>query len=542
MSRKFWHTTTRSVTSAAALLGAASLASRLVGIFRDRMLSGAFGAGPELDAYYAAFRAPDLLYNLLVLGAVSAGFIPVFTHYLNRDNGDKEGAWELASRLISVMGAGLCVLSLAGIIFAPFIVPLLAPGFDAEQARLTVTLTRIMFLSPVFLGLSSVYGGILQTFRRFLVYAVAPILYNAGIIFGVVVFSGTMGVTGAAIGVALGAFLHLIVQFFACRSAGMRFSFLWNMSHKGLREIGRMMVPRTAALAITQVNLVIITVIASTLGSGGISVFNLANNLQSFPIGILGVSFAIAAFPLISELADQDRKKEFVDTISKTTRTILYMIIPATIAFLLLRAQIVRVILGTGRFDWADTIATADTLAFFTLSLFAQALLPLIARAFFALQDVKTPLITGLAAVVFERLLAWQLLRAGMGIPGLALAFSIGSTLNIALLWLFLRTRVGSMREMRIFRSLVPMCAAGLAMAFFMQASKIAVAGFVDMRTFAGVFTQGLTAGLVGIVIYIGVTLSLGSKEARYMIRLFRKKFRKGGEPVTVRNEDVVGV
>lgn len=534
--------TTKSVTSAAALLGAASLVSRLVGIFRDRMLSGTFGAGPELDAYYAAFRAPDLLYNLLVLGAVSAGFIPVFTHYLNRGDRDKEGAWELASRLISVIGAGLCVLSLAGIIFAPFIVPLLVPGFDAEQTRLTVTLTRIMFLSPVFLGLSSVYGGILQTFRRFLVYALAPILYNAGIIFGVAAFSGTMGVTGAAVGVALGAFLHLVVQFVACRSAGMRFSFLWDMSHKGLREIGRMMVPRTAALAIVQVNLVIITVIASTLGSGGISVFNLANNLQSFPIGILGVSFAIAAFPLISELADQDRKKEFVDTISKTTRTILYMIIPATIAFLLLRAQIVRVILGTGRFDWADTIATADTLAFFTLSLFAQALLPLIARAFFALQDVRTPLITGLAAVVFERLLAWQLVRAGMGIPGLALAFSIGSTLNIALLWLFLRMRVGSMREMRIFRSLVPMCTAGLAMAFFMQASKIAVAGFVDMRTFAGVFTQGLTAGLVGIVIYIGVTLSMGSEEAQYMIKLFRKKFRKGVEPVTVRNEDVVGV
>lgn len=543
MVRRLFHLKSKSVTSAAAVLAAASLISRLIGIFRDRLLSGTFGAGAELDAYYAAFRAPDLLYNLLVLGAISAGFIPVLTAYVRGKNGEepneREG-WELSSRLLSIMGVGLAVFSAIGILAAPLFVPLMTPGFDPANQSLTIALTRVMFLSPVFLGLSSVLGGILQTYRRFFIYASAPILYNVGIIFGIVALTGTYGVFGVAIGVATGSFLHFLIQFIACWSCGFRFRFMWNVRHAGLWKIGRMMAPRTAALAITQLNLVVITIIASTLGDGGITVFNLANNLQSFPVGILGVSFAIAAFPLISELASHESYERFKEAVTSTVRTVMFLIIPATIGFLLLRAQIVRVILGSGEFDWADTIATADALAFFTLSLFAQALLPLIVRSFFALHDVKTPLLIGLVAVLTERLVAWQLVDAGMGAPGLALAFSIGSIVNIALLWVSLRLRIGSLGEAKIFRALIPLSVAGVVMASVIQGLKVWVATMVDMQTFVGIFTQGFVAGIAGLAAYFAVAYALGSSEARHVLSMYRRKVTPLREPVVVQNEDTL--
>lgn len=543
MVRWLFRLKSNSVTSAAAILAVASLISRFIGIFRDRLLSGTFGAGAELDAYYAAFRAPDLLYNLLVLGAISAGFIPVFTAYVRgkgSDTPNEQEGWDLSSRLLSIMGVALAVFSVIGIIAAPLFVPLMTPGFEPVNQTLTVALARVMFLSPVFLGLSSVLGGILQTYRRFFIYASAPILYNVGIIFGIVALTGTYGVFGVAIGVAFGSFLHFLIQLIACHACGFRFSFMWNVRHAGLRKIGRMMAPRTAALAITQLNLVVIMIIASTLGDGGITVFNLANNLQSFPVGILGVSFAIAAFPLISELASHGSYERFKEAVTSTARAVIFLIIPATIGFLLLRAQIVRVILGSGEFDWADTIATSDTLAFFTLSLFAQALLPLIVRSFFALHDVKTPLLIGLVAVLTERLVAWRLVGAGMGVPGLALAFSVGSIVNVSLLWVSLRLRIGSLGEAKIFRALIPLSVAGAVMALVIQGLKVWLATMVDMQTFVGIFSQGFGAGIAGLAAYFAVAFALGSPEARHVLSMYRRKVTPLRETVVVQNEDTL--
>lgn len=530
MVRKLFTKATRSVTAAAAVLAVATLASRFVGIIRDRLLSGTFGAGSELDAYYAAFRTPDLIYNLFVLGAITAGFIPIFAAALAKEGIDEtdgigEAGNDLASALMTVLGVGLVVLATVGVVAAPSIIDLVTPGFGAAQRTLTVSLTRIMFVSPIFLGLSSVLGGILQTKRRFFIYAAAPVMYNLGIIAGTLLLAPSLGIRGSAYGVAIGSFAHFLVQAYACRAIGFRFRPRWAPSHEGVRAIGRLTVPRVAGLAVGQVNLFILTGMASTLGAGGIAVFNLANNLQNFPVGILGVSFAVAAFPLISELAAKGKNEELVSQFGRTSRTVLFLVIPATIAFLLLRAQIVRVILGTGRFDWTDTIDTANTLAWFTLSLFAQALYPLVVRAFFAFHDVRTPLVTAVVAVVVERTLAWYLLAKGMGAPGLALAFSVGSILDLALLWVLLRHRVGDLGESRIFRALFQMSVAGLLMAVAVQGSKILVADLVDMRTFMGIFTQGASAAVVGVGVYVAVAYLMGSEEARDAVRMYRRKF-----------------
>ena len=533
MLKNLWQRSFRkestSIRSAALLLGAATLASRFVGIIRDRLLSGAFGAGRELDAYYAAFRTPDFIYNLFVLGAITAGFIPVFTAALAKDEHSHDGQIgragnDLASSLLTVLGIGLVVLAGAGILFARQIVALLTPGFDAATQAFTVSLTQIMFISPIFLGLSSVLGGILQTKRRFFIYALAPVMYNLGIIAGTICLAPSLGIRGPAIGVAVGAFAHFVVQAIACHAVGFRFRPRWAPHDENVREIARLTAPRIAGLAVSQVNLFILTGMASTLGVGGIAMFNLANNLQNFPVGIIGVSFAVAAFPLISELAVKGRRGDMVEQFSRTVRTVLFLVIPATVAFLLLRAQIVRVILGTGRFDWADTIGTANTLAFFTLSLFAQALYPLIVRVFFALRDVKTPLITAVFAVIIERSLAWYLLKKGMGAPGLALAFSVGSVLDLALLWVLLRHRVGDLAEKKIFIALVQLSGAGLLMALVIQIMKTLLASVVNMQTGLGIFTQGFLAGVAGLLAYVGVAYAMGSEEAKDVMRLYAKK------------------
>ncbi len=519
------------VTAAAVLLGVASLASRAVGVLRDRMLSGTFGAGAELDAYYAAFRIPDLVYNLFVLGAITAGFIPVLTRVLTRESHEEklnESASRLTSLLLTVLGALLVVAAAAGAAAAPWLTRYIAPGFGGHVRELTVSLTRVMFLSPVLLGVSGVLGGVLQVRRRFLTYALAPILYNFGIIFGIVFLVPRLGVAGAAWGVVFGAAMHMAVQLLACLALGFRYRPIWDWRDAGLRDIWRLMVPRTAGLAVSQLNLAILTGVASTVGAGGIAVFNLANNLQSFPIGIISVSFAVAAFPLISELAAKDDRTGFVDAYAKTVRSVMFLIIPATVAFLLLRAQIVRVILGTGRFDWSDTIATADALAYFTLSLFAQALLPLVTRAFFAYHDVKTPLYAGIVAVVLERLLAAVLVARGMGTPGLALAFSVGSVFNLVVLWAFLRRRTGNLGEAAIMRPLAVMCVAGVAMALVIQLGKTVLGAVVNMQTFVGIFTQGAVAGALGIAAYIALALLLGSEDARRIVALYRRRGAPG--------------
>lgn len=529
MVRKLFTRATGSVTAAAAILGIASLASRLVGVIRDRLLSGTFGAGRELDAYYAAFRAPDLVYNLFVLGAITAGFIPVFTKYLEKGEG-KDGALndeasELASLLFSMLGIILAAFAVLGIVAAPWFVPAITPGFDAEATALTVRLTRIMFLSPLFLGLSGVLGGVLQSKRRFFVYALAPILYNVGIIAGILLLAPAFGIAGVAVGVTIGAFLHLLVQLWACAALGWRFRFGWNARHDGVRAIAKMTGPRMASLAVSQINLVVLTGMASTVGAGGIAVFNLANNLQMLPVGVIGVSFAVAAFPLIAELAAKGKNEEFVAALAKTVRTILFLVVPATVAILLLRAQIVRLVLGTGNFDWKDTVDTIETLSFFSISLFAQALLPLFARAFFAFHDVATPLVLAVVSVVVERSVAWLLIERGMGTPGLALAYSVGCIVNLVLLWVILRLRTGGLAERAVLRSLALTSVAGLLMAGTIQFLKVAVGGAVDMRTFMGVFAQGATAGLAGIAVFVAAAYLMGSEEARDVVRMYRRKF-----------------
>jgi len=521
MWKRIFKQKVNSIAVAAVLVAASSLISRLLGIFRDRILASQFGAGPQLDIYYAAFRIPDLLFNLIVLGALSAGFIPIFSGLVKnftdpKKTEDNEAAWSLATNVINLLSVFLVSFSFIGILFAPLLTRLITPGFSPEAQAATATLTRIMFLSPLFLGISGVLGGVLQSFRRFFIYSLAPIFYNLGIIAGAIWFSNWWGLPGLAWGVVLGACLHMLIQIPAVYALGFRYSFKINFKDSAARRIGRLMIPRTLSLAITQIDLLVTTIIASGLTAGSLTVFNLANNLQSFPVGIFGVSFAIAAFPTLSQVAFN--KEQLEASFSSTLRQILFFVIPATVFLITLRAQIIRVVLGAGAFGWQDTILTMNTLALFSLSLFAQASIPLIVRVFYARHDSKTPFYLGMFTVATDIILCLVLSRK-MGVIGLALAYSISNTLDFLLLWTWLHFTVGGLGISKIVRSALKLSLATVGAGLTIQLVKIAVLPFVDMTKFSGVFIQLVSAAILGGMAYLFLCYLLGSEELVDFIR-----------------------
>jgi len=522
MLRNLFKKRINSITVAAGLVAMSSLASRLLGVFRDRILAGEFGAGVTLDIYYAAFRIPDLVFNLVVLGALSAGFIPIFTSLMKDEKDENQAAWGLANNILNYLFIGISVLSLLGIIFAPLLMKMIAPGFDLEDRMMATNLSRIMFLSPLFLGISGILGGILQSFKRFFVYSLSPILYNLGIIIGALYFTDKWGVYGLAWGVVIGAALHMAIQIPTVYQLGFRYSFKIIRHDKATAKIGRLMIPRTLSLAVGQINLVVITAIATGLSSGSLAIFNFANNLQSFPIGIFGVSFAIAAFPTLSATAFNN--EAFEKNFSRTLRQILFFIVPATVFIIALRAQIIRVVLGTGNFDWEDTVLTMNTLGFFALSLFAQASIPLLTRMFYARQDSATPFYIGLVTVGINVGLA-IFLAPSLGVSGLALAFSLANIINFILLWLWLSSKVGSLDIANIVNSVLKFTASAVMAGATVQIVKVAVWPFIDMSKFSGVFIQ-LAASLgLGGAVYLGVCYLLKSEELEGFISALKHRW-----------------
>lgn len=524
--RRLWNGETEGVAAAAVIISIASFASRLLGLVRDRLLATNFGAGLELDAYYAAFRLPDLLYNLLILGALSAGFIPLFTEL--RERKSLSEALKFTGQTLSVIGTTLLIACVIGIVATPLIVPWLAPGFHPAKQALTATLTRIMFLSPLFLGISAIMGGVLQSTKRFFAFAFAPIFYNVGIIFGIVVLAPIFGLPGLAWGVVLGAFVHLLVQYLAVRPIGPLRLPVPSLSSEPIRRMLKLMVPRTAGLAVAQVNLVIILFFASSLGEGSVSVFNLAGNLQSFPLGLIGISFAIAAFPVLAQAISAKQEDVFQHTLHEAARRILYFILPLCVLFVVLRAQIVRVVLGDGRFDWNDTQLTLEVFALLTLALPAQALSQLLTRAYYALQEAWLPFLIACVSEGVTALVAWLLYRSA-GVHGLAWAVVIGSFVNGLLLLVFLSRKT----TLRIFsrsflRFVVTMIFALGVQAFITFVVRHAIGIWLTPLTQGWrVLFQGAMAGVLGGVAFVLVTTQFGLTESELVWKLKKRLVSK---------------
>jgi len=545
MFNHIFNSQTKTVTFAAFLLAVSGLISRLLGLFRDRLLAGRFGAGQELDIYFAAFRIPDFVYGVVIVGGITAAFLPVFSEYFEKS---PKIAVELTNNVLNCFLILLILVCGFLAIFTPFIIDFIAPGFSAQSKVLTVTLTRIMFLSPIFFGLSSIFSGILQYFNRFLTYAIAPILYNLGIIFGILFLVPIFGVFGLAYGVILGSFLHLLVQIPAAKISGFKYRAVFNFHYPGLKKIFKLMIPRTIATAATNLNLIIITAIASTLTVGSITIFNFSNNLQYVPVGLIGIPFAISSFPVLSRNWANGKKEKFFKNLSSTIGQTLYFIIPISFLIFLLRAQIVRLILGTGQFGWWETRLTAASLGLFCFGIFANSLVPLVSRAFFAVHDTKTPALIGVASIganiilsllftfwlksenIFQVFFANVLSLGDVGdieIIGLPLALSLAVLIQLFLLLIFLYQKIGDFNLKSILVSLAKILLATLLMLIFSYLVRQIIANFVNMQTFLGIFIQTFVSGLVGILVYFFVTLLLKSPEIKDLKLAILKQFAK---------------
>jgi len=504
MWSKIWYKINNSVVGGAFLIATFSFLSKIFGLVRERLIASTFGASDLSDIYYASFRLPDLIFNTLVLGALTSAFIPVFQKAWNSD---REEGLRLASSVMNFFLLLIGVLVLLGIIFAPQLMHYIAPGFDSWQIDQASRMTRIMLLAVIFFVASNIMGGILNAWKRFFSFSLAASFYNIGIIVGIVVFYKYYGLIGLSYGVLLGSILHLLVQLPESIKYGWKYKLSLRFD-SGLRRILKLMVPRTIGLAASQANLLVTTMIASTLPAGSIAIYSMADNLQSFPISIFAVSLAVAVFPTFTQAISDNDHEKFSVNFSKSFRRILFLLIPVAVFMLVLRAQIVRVILGSGNFSWENTYYTAQTLGFFALSMFASGLIPLLARSFYAFEDTKTPMVVSFCSIALNIILALIFARH-LSVMGLALAYSIASIVNMVALFFLLHKKVPDISNQEIFMSsskivINSMLAGSICYLILQLMSKI-----VDMTTFVGIFTQGLVAGVAGLIVYLILSIVL---------------------------------
>ena len=543
MNRNFLNSQTKSISSASLILAISYLVSAFLGLIRDRLLAGTFGAGNELDVYYTAFTVPDFIALILIFGAISSAVIPIFSSYLIKN---KDEAWQYFAKLFNVFLGFLIIICIIFIIFTPAIISLIAPGFSGEKRELAVMLMRIMFLSPIILGASNMISGILQVFHRFLVTAMAPLLYNLGIIIGILFFVPKFGLPGLAWGVVLGGILHLLVQLPAFFFSGFRYKASFNYKDPGVVKTIRLMIPRSLGLGAGQLNTIATTAIASTLLSGSIAVFNLANNLSSIFVNAVAVSVSTASFPAMAMAYLREENDEFLRKFSGILRQIIFLIVPLSLLLLILRAQIVRVVLGAGKFDWADTKLTTACLGILALNLIAQALILFLSKTFYAAHNTKIPaIISGLTVafnILLSLLLVWlvklsagfnlflqNFLRLGgvanIGVIALSLAYTITAILEGSLLLYMFYKKFPKLQAKEILDSLYKILIASLIMAVVTFIVRQLLGSVVSLQTFWGVFFQLIISGTVGVVAYAVTTHLLKSPESKTLIDSFLRKF-----------------
>jgi putative peptidoglycan lipid II flippase len=543
------NSSSKSVSQATVILAIAVFLSQLLGLFRDRLLAGTFGAGLDLSIYYAAFRIPDFIYNILFAGSIVVAFLPVFADYYAKD---KDEAWRMSNYVLNSFLLFTLVLITILFVFAPQFIKLIVPGFDAGAQAKTVSLTRLMLLSPLFFGLSSFFSSVLQYFNKFLAYSLAPLLYNLGIIFGIVFLSPKFGIFGAGLGVVLGAAAHLLVQVPATVNCGFKYRPLFDLKHPAVLKIVNLTFFRSLAASLSQINLMVIAAISSGISLGAVAIFNLSFNLSFLPIGILGVSLATAAFPKLAQNWADGEKEEFYKNFSSAFRQIIFLALPIGVIFFVLREPIVRLILQTGQFGMRDAALTSACLGIYSFAILPQCLAPLILRGFFSAKDTKTPAILAVLFVGLNVALSLGFVSLagqansfssflknsfGSGQPvanlkmlALCLAFLLALIFQFAIFMIFLYRKIGNFRLEEIWQSSWKAFIGGSAVLFSGQYFLAKIAPVLGSG-FWGNFWQGAVVGGASFLLYFSITLLLGSAEAKSFASGLLSRFKKYGKP-----------
>lgn len=427
----------RILTSTSLFLAGASLVSRILGLLRDRLLTHTFGATriaggiSELDTYYAAFQLPDLLYQILIMGTISACFVPYFTDLYKKD---RIQAWKLSNNALSSLIVVMVVLVSGCFLFSKQLIGLFTVGMPESSQALTLQLTHIMLLSPLLFSISGVTGAISHSLKRFTAFALAPILYNISIIIGIVWLAPRYGIYGVSIGVVIGALAHATIQIISAWRGGFQLRPLIDWKDKVFLAMVKSSFPRILSMAVGRINILVDTTLASMLATGSITILNLAQNVQSLPLGTIGIAVAVASFPFLSEFVAENKHEDLGKYVNQKIEKMLYILLPVTLITILLRTEIIRLLFGSGKFNWTDTITTADTLGFFALSFVSESIQPIITRTFYAYKNTKDPLLIAIISIIINIIASVTFIILFNGsVVMLGLAFSIASILELAL-------------------------------------------------------------------------------------------------------------
>lgn len=537
------HREVRGLHEAAYILVFFTLGSQLFALVRDRFLAHTFGAGETLDVYYAAFRIPDVLY------AVLASLVSLFVLIPFLDEARRRGepaVRDLLSYLFSFFSGALILVGAVALIFTPELVSILYGGFSPAQQSLLVPMVRILLLQPLFLGVSNLFAAYVQIQGRFVLYAVAPILYNIGIIIGITLLYPSMGPIGLAWGVVLGALLHVGIQTPYIISHGVfpRFRMPdWHM----VGAVVRISIPRTITLSAQQFVMLALISLTAFFAAGSVSSFSFAWNLQAVPLALIGASYSVAAFPKLAQLFGLGEYDRYRDLIVSAARQIIFWALPTTVLVVVLRAQIVRVILGTGAFDWDATMLTGALLALLVASLVAQGLVVLLVRACYAAGKTAVPLILNTASAALTVILAYLLVSfaetglfnlpefSGLmrveGVAGteallIAGAYSLGSLVNVLLLLGYFERTLHRVVRM-LLRTFIESLAASLIAGVVAYGALNMLVAYIDISTLPGIFLQGLGAGILGWCAWFLALVTFGSDDLAAAWEAFHKRYTK---------------
>ena len=500
-------TTNQAIARAGLVVTGAFLAARLLGYIRTVIISSTFGAGPELDAFLAAFRVPDLMFQLVAAGALSSALIPVLAGLLAE--GAEARAWRVASSVGVVMLVALTILSVGAWILAPVLVPIITPGFDEPTLALTVELTRIMLLAPVLLGAGAVATSILNTRHRFAAAALAPVSYNLAIVGATLLLAPSLGVEGVAIGVVVGALAHVFVQLIPLRRVGFRVTLRPDTGDPAARRTFVLMGPRAIGLGAGQFALIALTALASTVGPGAITAFTVAFTLLAIPLGLIGVPLGIVLLPALSSQHAEGAVADYVHLVSRSVRLLLFIMVPVAALGMVLANEVVVVLFGYGDFSDEAVAASAATLFVLLIGLPAHASIAVLARAFYAAQDTRTPVIAALVAVAID-IVVGVVLVGPSGLTGLAVAVALGTWVEASLLLVILWRRVPGLEVVGVARTLLlSLAAAAVAALTATIVRDLASAGPFDATTTLGALAVAGLATAVGGVAFVGMSLVL---------------------------------
>ncbi len=525
-----------SILSGAAILMVAVFGSKFLGLIRDRLLVHNFTTS-EASIFFAAFKLPDLLFQLLIFGALSVAFIPVFTDYLHKKG--EHDAFDFAANVLNISLMAFGIVALIAFIFVSDFNSIIVPGFRGDQKILTDDLTRVILLGQILLVIGAFFIGIANSFQRFIVPALAPIFYNLGIILGIVFLSKDFGIMGPAYGVVIGAAMHVLIQLPMVSSLGFKFKLTFNIFNSGVKEILRLMSVRNLGLIAEQINDAVSVALASLVSYSSVTLLTFAQHLQVVPIGLFGATIAQAALPVLSREQARGETESFKITLLTTMHQILFLTLPATAILIVLRIPVVRLVFGASNFNWSDTVLTGMTVAFFAAGLAAQSVILLFVRGFYAFKDTKTPVMVSIFTIVLNIILSLFFIRVlFLDVWSLGLSSAVATNLSFLFLLFFLNKKVGGFSKRALFSPLIKVLLASLvaAIALYIPIKALDQLVFDTTRTINLLALTGI-ASIFGLGIYLVLVWLMNVKELYTFVELFRRVLHA---KVLVKSEEIV--